>query len=1014
MAEKKETVKNGVDFMRKTFVFRKTFTKSKTMGGLQESPTSSPTLSTSTKKSLPNSLSSVVLTIHDGVFKDGESGIYCVCKVLERKYRTMTTVGNKPIFDETWTLHVPTDILSVTLEICKHTKMNTRNVLGAVQLNFKRLEINVEVTEKYKVLSFNSIEIGTLKLTMKRLPQEDLQHLLQEKPKKGRFSLIDSSFEDLDEKKMRTPRGKIHRKKYMPQAPSEKTEESVEACGLFSAVFTVTVGDISEDIWHFMKNNSDAFSDIEQVGLTGVITNCYPPNNGGKVVPLNIWNFCFGDGLKVRRTNQSIEVIPFVMTDANANTKYACFLIAYFKIEDKMIKKIQDIIPKTPNELYAPYAVGVTSDFPLLGLMRKWLKALYEVKVESNLKFTDYCHEVIFMTGLPSPGKSFLYDFTTLGFKTEINLPVTNGMSAIPTSVLPMFEMLGIDGVVAIVLALLEGDKVVLSCRSKTALVYTIENLKSMIFPFEWCNICIDLIPYSLLDYLTSPMTYLVGVPAEYKDEAEDIISKEGVVYADLDNGTVRTSGYLKEVPKEVENLFYDLKTVFKTKEMKIGNLNNDFFEERYFAHKSHEFNCAVRICFFKFISEMLGNYRDYLGFTWVADDVSVVFSSEEFVYNQPNDRRDFLRALFESQHFQFFIQNFPKRHNHVFEDWQINQMYHRNTEELVAMYENKEYLPITKIVQISTEKKLDVSPINTLLLDCGKLKSLRVRNEVVKQKIEPTFYCNHLELKRTEKKSVIFNNDMIQFCDSQIGELVLMNENATQTKIDTEPIFSFLSQIEGRKVFTLRLLSKYQHFEIEREKGRVCAFVFAMILDFLKQSLVYAYSQKDYMTPQNIVECAKSIYKREGGGEKLRIIDLMQGYDIWNKMDVWNNIFVKRSCISKEIIYKEQFGLDLPFRWVTFDQYQQKEYRQAEVDWVKKDMKEILTTMGLVRTNPKTVKQFVGYALSHLRFDESVRKEIDDMVLDVCQVKTDEYMDEIEKMRSDINKVYEGVYLTD
>ncbi|GAT99733.1 DENN domain containing protein [Entamoeba histolytica] len=304
-----------------------------------------------------------------------------------------------------------------------------------------------------------------------------------------------------------------------------------------------------------MNNEQATFNDIEQVGLTGVITNCYPPNNGGKIVPLNIWNFCFGDGLRVSRTNKNINVVPFVMTDAMANTKYACFLIAYFKIEKEMIKKIQEIIPKTPDELYAPYAVGVTSDFPLHTFMRKWLKSLYEINVENDMKFTDYCHQVIFMTGKPSFGNLYSYDFGQLGFKIEIQLPCLNGLPPIPTSILPLFEMIGIDGVLAVWLALLEEEKVIITSTSKTALVYSIENLKSLLFPFEWCNICIDSLPYSLIDYVSSPMTYLMGVPSEYKEDVEKIIKNEEVVYVDLDSGVVKSKGIIREVPKLINTV---------------------------------------------------------------------------------------------------------------------------------------------------------------------------------------------------------------------------------------------------------------------------------------------------------------------------------------------------------------------------------------------------------------------------------------------------------------------------
>ncbi|EDR24028.1 hypothetical protein, conserved [Entamoeba dispar SAW760] len=724
----------------------------------------------------------LVIIIHSGIFSPLETGLYCVCKIDEKKYRTLTKVGNKPIFNEQWTVSVPEKTNILQIEVCKHNKLNQKHILGIVRVSLKRLGINLETTEKYTVFSYSSVEVGKLNITFKRLSRENEQNLIiGEESKKSseksseKFSLLTSSIEELNlsyKPQNDLSLDHVHRKKFMPQLPSAKDRETIEACGLFSAVFTVTVGDITKDLLHFMKTSNATFSSIEQVGLTGVITNCYPPNNGGKIVPLNIWNFCFGDGLRVSRTNKNISVVPFVMTDAMANTKYACFLIAYFKIEKEMIKKIQEIIPKTPDELYAPYAVGVTSDFPLHTFMRKWLKSLYEINVENDMKFTDYCHQVIFMTGKPSFGNLYSYDFGQLGFKVEIHLPCLNGLPPIPTSILPLFEMIGIDGVLAVWLALLEEEKVIITSTSKTGLVYSIENLKSLLFPFEWCNICIDSLPYSLIDYVSSPMTYLMGVPSEYKEDVEKIIKNEEVVYVDLDSGVVKSKGIIREVPKLINTVYHELKDVFNKREYSSGNINSDIFDEKYYLHKSEEFNCSVRIILFKFINIMLNEYRDYIGYTWIADKESVVFSSEEFIYNQPSDRRDFLKALFESQHFSFFLQNFPKRHDHIFEDWQINNIYLINTNELIQMY-SKEYHPITSIIQTSTEKSLEVSPINTLVLDCGKLKSLRVRNTVVNSQLEPKMYHNHLEGLKKQRVKEVFNNDIIQFSDIQIGILL-------------------------------------------------------------------------------------------------------------------------------------------------------------------------------------------------------------------------------------------------
>ena len=860
---------------------------------------------------------------------------------------------------------MPNDKKLLEIEVCKHGRFNNKKLIGKVVVNILKLGVDVETTEYYNILN-EGVKMGQLQLTFKRVSKE-------EKPIVKTVVLE----EDIYQKNKI-----IHRKKYLPQEPAPKVGQLIPSTGLFSAVFTMSIMDIIQDIDTYIKEEGP-IDDIEEVGFTGKVTNCYPPNIDGKVVPTNIWNFCFGDGMKVRGDDNLVEVTPFVMTDASAVCTYACFLTAYYPLEEEKQKIIKEKVISCPDQIYIPYTIGVTSKYPLLSLMRNWLKTIYEADLENKKKFTDYCHEVIFGTGLPSPGVTFDYDFKELGLAITINLPSCNSLTPLPTSIIPLIEMIGIEGIVSVWLSLLEGEKIILTSSSKTAMVYAIENFKSLLYPFVWCNICIDCLPFSLIEYLTSPMTYFMGVSSDYKEDIERVIKNEELVICELDKGIIKSKTKEKKVPIIIGDMIKELNEYYYERFNKTESMMSDVFEEHYYSQKCEEFNQAFKLIFFKYINILMSNYREYMGYCWISDNPVVVFSNDRFIYNQPEDRRDFLSALFESQHFQYFIQQFPKRQHHVFEDWQMNNYYLLPTDEIIKFYDN-EYKPIIKFTKV-TDKTLNKSKINTLVVDIGKLNSMRVVKEIVRTKIEPNYYRNHLSKVKKQDENA-FNNDCIVECDKYISILVHINNSDNKSELETDDLYDFLSTISGRYIFFQRLMGNLSNFKHTIKTGYVTDIVFKILIEIFSQASSYQVSQNDLLTPVSMFECAKQL-RYDNVSRDVRLVERLQGLDVWNKVDVWINIFESLLSTSKKIIFGDDYSLDLPFRWEKmYDDFQHSTFKSLECQNLLKIVVDVLNDMALLKCQKKTIKQFVGCGLSKFRIDKEIESKIDEVVTGILE----------------------------
>ncbi|ELP85688.1 denn domain containing protein, putative [Entamoeba invadens IP1] len=934
------------------------------------------------------------VTLHSAIITTNETGVYCVCKHKNVKYRTKTTSSSNPKFEETWKIPIPEKFQTVTLEVCRHTIVSTKVILGTVLLTTTTLVPNTPLTDFFEVKTSNSA-IGKILLTLLfRVPED-------ENATKKRFDLKSTQLSQLESS---SHLQSVHRKKFL-QSTVSSGQNTIVTNGLFSAVFTLGTFDIVDDINQFMKTSTATFSSIEQIGLSGAVTSCYPPNTGNKLVPVNLWNFCFGDGLRLKRRCPPEEFIPFVITDADANTKNVCFLVVYSPLPKHVITQIRNVIPNIPDVLYCPYALGVTSPFPIHYTMRRWLCGVLSNKL-SRSEIEEECKKVIFDTPKPVHGRTRLVTFERLKFSSEIHLPEVNSLPLFPTRISPLFSTLGIDGVLCVFLALLEDEKVIVTSHSKSHLVYSIENMKSMIFPLEWCNVCIDILPYSLLDFLSSPMNYLIGVPSEYIDEAERMVEFEEVVLVDIDRGVVKKRGKTKDVPEEVNVLYANLRRVLKSQEYtSYEDLSRDTDEDLSEVDQTR-IDIGVRICLFQFINVMLQRYRNYVGYSWVADKEEMVFSNEEFRCNQPVDRGDLLKNMFTSQTFQYFIQTYPKRFHHVFEDWQKNNYYLKATEQLIEEYQilsENERIVESDRTAVQNTPKFDIDSLR-LEMKISKDGHLQRRDEE-----EEIRYINHLTPQAMNQEKVVFNNDLIQFCDIQIGLIAMMNEGSTNG-LDTELLFSFLSSMEGRKLFLERMVGKYQSFCVKKEVGRVTEKVFLLIGDILRQAAKYALAQKDFVTPRRVIECGTTFWKIENE-KRTDLMNVLTGIDVWEEIEVWNNMFNDMMWIDKVRIYKT-YDQNYKEAWTKMNDAEKDRYRKEEVKGVKVTVRRILCYMNVVGVKEKTVIKFVRYALGRLRLDEDFRKEIEEMVLAVCSIATDSsgYEDSLNvKMR----KIYDEVYLT-
>ena len=117
--------------------------------------------------------------------------------------------------------------------------------------------------------------------------------------------------------------------------------------------------------------------------------------------------------------------------------------------------------------------------------------------------------------------------------------------------ILPLFEVLGVDRFFLLLSAILCERRVIFVAEEAETLSNSVLAAASAVSPFSWQHIFIPHLPSKLLNYVSAPMPYLIGVRKYLVPSLEKLLSSEGggggggqgVVVVDCDSGKIVTFG---------------------------------------------------------------------------------------------------------------------------------------------------------------------------------------------------------------------------------------------------------------------------------------------------------------------------------------------------------------------------------------------------------------------------------------------------------------------------------------
>lgn len=279
----------------------------------------------------------------------------------------------------------------------------------------------------------------------------------------------------------------------------------------------------------------------------------------------------------------------------------------------------------------APTAICLLSSLPWHETFYELLNRIAEIthRKESSdlLRFLEALYDV----EVPEPGAMLLFTYEGEQNEQKFQCSDHSKLPSIPENrnVSEYFNAVDAQNMMIIFASMLNERRIMITSSKLSRLSACVQSANALIYPMHWQHIYIPILPTNLMDYLTAPMPFLIGVPLLVFEKASKLDFSEVVVlYADQ-NRVETPFDDLQNLPPEVVS---SLKRRLKNQTAMLGD--------------------RVARAFLHSLVQLIGGYRDALDF---GERIS--FNPDAFIQTRTPSMQPFLERMLQLQIFQQFIE---------------------------------------------------------------------------------------------------------------------------------------------------------------------------------------------------------------------------------------------------------------------------------------------------------------------------------------------------------------------
>lgn len=265
--------------------------------------------------------------------------------------------------------------------------------------------------------------------------------------------------------------------------------------------------------------------------------------------------FCQPQGWALSTERQEPRFFVSILTDMDANPHY-CSCLSFFETvsvtPSKPVDEEEDTLEgehhsvalhtsRSMNQhhsiMYAPKCLVLVSRLDYIETFRNCLGIIYSVFIESmNVPLETLIGNILGCIQVPPPGGPQVRFSIGAGDRQALQPPLSPTLPVTHTAVFNLFQQLGIRNVLVLFCAIMTEHKILFQSRSYSRLTSACRALTSLMYPFKYSHVHIPLLPTGLVDVLSTPTPFVIGVHASLKTDVSELMD---VIVADLDGGAI-------------------------------------------------------------------------------------------------------------------------------------------------------------------------------------------------------------------------------------------------------------------------------------------------------------------------------------------------------------------------------------------------------------------------------------------------------------------------------------------
>uniref|UniRef100_A0A672LLP4 SET binding factor 2 n=1 Tax=Sinocyclocheilus grahami TaxID=75366 RepID=A0A672LLP4_SINGR len=349
----------------------------------------------------------------------------------------------------------------------------------------------------------------------------------------------------------------------------------------------------------------------------------------GTAFPQGVEMFCQPGGWRLSRERKLPTFFTVVLTDIDSE-RHFCSCLTFFEAEVNLQVRLRPCF----------YCKGC------LGL-------IYTVYIDSLSVPLEGLVANLFTCLIPVAGGSQKLFSLGAGDRQLIQTPLNDTLPVSGKSVALLFQQLGIQNVLSLFCAVLTEHKVLFHSSSYQRLGEACRALESLMFPLKYSYPYIPVLPSRLLEVLSSPTPFIIGVHSMFQSEIQELLD---VIIADLDGGTIKVPEciHLSQLPEPL--LHNTQKALSMVLHPDLEGADNAFPPPRSAPSNLKLLDKEVRAVFLHLFAQLLQGYRSCLQLIRIHSEPVIHFHKAAFLGQRGLIENDFLTKVLDGMAFAGFV----------------------------------------------------------------------------------------------------------------------------------------------------------------------------------------------------------------------------------------------------------------------------------------------------------------------------------------------------------------------